>query len=162
MKFGIRTPSPSRSLKARTTGKWKRQVKSSINPLYGKSGTGWVKNPSKAAYNKVYHQTTASVFTPPANATHKAPPQQNRIDVRVDMPRNQIPRPDVPSSKSRLTAFLLCLFLGWAGAHRFYVGKGGTGVLWMFSFGIFGMGWFVDLIMVALGSFKDNAGQRLT
>jgi TM2 domain-containing membrane protein YozV len=28
-----------------------------------------------------------------------------------------------------LPALLLCFFLGWAGAHRFYVGKIGTGIL---------------------------------
>jgi hypothetical protein len=36
MKVGMRKPSLKRSLKARTTGKWKRQAKRAINPLYGK------------------------------------------------------------------------------------------------------------------------------
>lgn len=58
MKFGFRTPSPRRSLKARTTGRLKRKVKSSINPLYGKKGTGWIRDPRRAAYNKVYNKTT--------------------------------------------------------------------------------------------------------
>lgn len=60
MKFGIRKPSPKKMIKARTTGKIKRQVKSSINPLYGKKGMGWINNPKKAAYNKVYNKTTVS------------------------------------------------------------------------------------------------------
>lgn len=54
MKFGIRTPSLKRSLKARTTGKAKRSVKKALIPGYGKKGMGWIKNPKKAAYNKVY------------------------------------------------------------------------------------------------------------
>ena len=51
MKIGMRTPSPRRSLKARTTGKWKRQAKKALIPGYGKKGIGWVRNPRKAAYN---------------------------------------------------------------------------------------------------------------
>lgn len=45
-------------VKARTTGKLKRKVKSSINPFYGKKGMGWVRDPKRALYNKVYNKTT--------------------------------------------------------------------------------------------------------
>lgn len=58
MKIGMKKPSLTRSLKARTTSKWKRQAKKAIIPGYGKKGMGWVKNPKKAMYNKVYHKTT--------------------------------------------------------------------------------------------------------
>ena len=58
MKIGMRKPSLTRSFKARTTSKWKRQVKKAIIPGYGKKGMGWVKNPKKAMYNKIYHKTT--------------------------------------------------------------------------------------------------------
>ena len=54
MKFGMRTPSIKKSIKARTTGKAKRTVKKALIPGYGKKGAGWIKNPKKAAYNKVY------------------------------------------------------------------------------------------------------------
>ena len=60
MKFGMRKPSLTKSIKARTTGKLKRTVKSSINPLYGKKGIGLITNPRKAVYNKVYKKTTFS------------------------------------------------------------------------------------------------------
>lgn len=62
MKIGMRTPSLKKSLKARTTGKLKRDIKKSINPLYGKKGMGWINNPKKALYNKVYKKTTFSIF----------------------------------------------------------------------------------------------------
>lgn len=58
MKMGFRKPSIKRSIKARTTGRLKRQIKSSINPFYGKKGMGLLRNPRRAVYNAVYHQTT--------------------------------------------------------------------------------------------------------
>lgn len=62
MKIGIRKPSIKKSLKARTTGKLKRALKSEIVPLYNQKGTGIIKNPKKAVYNKVYKKTTFSIF----------------------------------------------------------------------------------------------------
>jgi hypothetical protein len=62
MKFGIRTPSVTRSIRIRTTGAVKRSIKRSVNPLYGKKGAGWVTNPKKAVYNKVYHKTSIGLF----------------------------------------------------------------------------------------------------
>lgn len=58
MKIGFRTPSLKKSLKARTTGRIKRSIKKSINPLYGKKGMGLINNPKKAVYNKVYSKTS--------------------------------------------------------------------------------------------------------
>ena len=51
-----------KSIKARTTGRIKREVKSAMNPLYGKKGMVWINNPKKAAYNKVYKKTSFSIF----------------------------------------------------------------------------------------------------
>lgn len=62
MKFGVRKPSIKKSLKARTTGKAKRAIKKALIPGYGKKGMGWVKNPKKAAYNKIYRKTSFSIF----------------------------------------------------------------------------------------------------
>lgn len=62
MKFGLRTPSLKRSLKARTTGRAKRAVKKALIPGYGKKGAGWIKNPKKAAYNKIYRKTSFSIW----------------------------------------------------------------------------------------------------
>ena len=44
MKFGMRTPSLKKSVKARTTGKLKRSIKKALIPGYGKKGMGWIKN----------------------------------------------------------------------------------------------------------------------
>lgn len=58
----IRKPSIKKSISARTTGRAKRTVKKAIIPGYGKKGMGWIKNPKKAAYNKVYNKTSFSIF----------------------------------------------------------------------------------------------------
>lgn len=65
------------------------------------------------------------------------------------------PSPYGVSDKEWLVALLLCIFLGGIGVHRFYTGKIGTGVLYIFTFGLFGIGALVDLIMIACGSFTD-------
>jgi hypothetical protein len=57
-KIGIRKPSIKRSIKARTTGKVNRAIKSAVNPLYGKSGMGLINDPKKAVHNAVYQRTT--------------------------------------------------------------------------------------------------------
>ncbi|MDM7657437.1 hypothetical protein QUE96_12585 [Lactococcus lactis] len=62
MKFGVRKPSLTKSLKSRTTAKYKRKVKKALIPGYGKKGMGWIKNPKKAAYNKVYKKTSFSLW----------------------------------------------------------------------------------------------------
>lgn len=65
------------------------------------------------------------------------------------------------SAKSRLVTLLLCFFLGWAGAHRFYVGKVGTAILMFCTIGGFGVWVFIDLIMIVIGSFEDKEGKKV-
>lgn len=62
MKFGMRKPNFKKSLKARTTGAIKRKAKKSVNPLYSKSGMGFVKNPKKSVNDKIYKKTTFSIW----------------------------------------------------------------------------------------------------
>lgn len=61
MKTGIRKTSVKKSISARTTGKVKRAVKKSVNPMYGKKGTGFIKDPAKSVKNAIYHRTTVGV-----------------------------------------------------------------------------------------------------
>jgi len=62
MKFGMRMPSLKRVIKARTTGSLKRKIKKAVNPLYGKSGVGFIKSPTRSIKNKIYKKTTFSFW----------------------------------------------------------------------------------------------------
>lgn len=57
-KIKMRSPSIKKSVSARTTGRITRAAKSSVNPLYGKKGMGYVKDPKKAVKNSLYHKYT--------------------------------------------------------------------------------------------------------
>ena len=59
---------------------------------------------------------------------------------------------------SKVGAILITFFLGGLGVHRFMTGKIGTGILWLISGGVFGIGWLVDFFMVCTGSYKDKNG----
>ena len=63
--------------------------------------------------------------------------------------------------KSWVAALLLCFFLGGFGAHRFYTGKVGTGILQLLTLGGVGVWALIDFIRIIVGSFKDKQGQAL-
>ena len=63
--------------------------------------------------------------------------------------------------KSWLVALLLCFFLGMLGAHRFYVGKVGTAILQIVTFGGLGLWVLIDFVMIILGKFSDKQSQPL-
>lgn len=66
------------------------------------------------------------------------------------------------SEKKILPAFLLCFFLGFLGIHRFYVGKVGTGVVQLLTFGVFGIWTLIDFVLIIVGSFTDSEGNKIT
>jgi hypothetical protein len=65
-------------------------------------------------------------------------------------------------AKSWQTALLLCIFLGWLGVHRFYVGKAGTGLLMLFTLGGLGVWALIDFILICCGKFTDKQGNKLS
>lgn len=103
------------------------------------------------------------------NVYQTQPPQQNYQQAQQTAPPVYQPQPPVivnnyvnaVSNKSRLAALLLAIFLGPIGVHRFYAGKVGTGLLWLFTGGLFGVGYIVDIIMIAVGSFSDSFGRPI-
>jgi TM2 domain-containing membrane protein YozV len=65
------------------------------------------------------------------------------------------------SDKSRLAVSLFAWFLGVFGAHRFYLGKIGTGLLMLFTAGGLGIWSLVDFIMAVAGAMKDKDGKLI-
>ena len=101
--------------------------------------------------------------TPPQG--YYAPPQSPQYPQQTPPPTYYAPGypqyMEVISPSSRWVALVLCSLLGCIGVHRFYVGKIGTGILYLFTGGLFGIGWLVDIIMIACGSFTDSSGAQL-
>ena len=79
-----------------------------------------------------------------------------------DLPDDQdVDTRDLVSERSRSVALGLGIVLGMVGGHRFYVGKIGTGLGMLFTFGGFGLWWLYDIILVSAGEFTDIDGRRL-
>lgn len=85
------------------------------------------------------------------------------IDSRAAVcPKCGVPQPDVARNKtfnSRwLATLLLCWLLGVFGAHRFYLGRVGSGILMLVTFGGLGIWYLIDLILVIVGQMRDSSG----
>ena len=65
------------------------------------------------------------------------------------------------SEKDWFVVLLLCLFLGGIGVHRFYAGKIGSGILYILTAGVFGIGVLIDLIKIITGNFTDKNGNPI-
>lgn len=80
---------------------------------------------------------------------------------QAEPPRSTVPPPEpqqsMPASsakpKNKWTALALCVLLGWCGGHKFYEGKVGMGILYLFTLGLFGIGALIDFIVLL---FKPN------
>ncbi|MGM9651343.1 MAG: NINE protein [Faecousia sp.] len=67
-------------------------------------------------------------------------------NTNTNVNRNQNCTGDRGREKNKWLAFFLCFFLGGSGAHKFYEGKIGMGLLYLFTCGLFGIGWLIDCI----------------
>lgn len=83
MKIGIRKPSFSKSLAARTTGRLNRQIKKSLIPGYSRKGMGKYHNPKKAIYNRAYNRCTTSLFNQHSNTQESAENVSERQNSKI-------------------------------------------------------------------------------
>ncbi len=102
-------------------------------------------------------------FYPPALHPQQSAPAQPAQPVVVNVYNTVHEAPAWParSVKSRWVALFLCLCFGFLGLHKFYVGKVGAGILYLLSFGLFGIGWVVDIFIILLGASTDKWGRKL-
>ena len=78
---------------------------------------------------------------------------QNFNNYQMNQTFNGMPQP-----RSKLVTFLLWYFLGVFGAHRFYLGKVGTGILYLLTAGLFGFGAIFDGIVILCNGTRDKYG----
>ena len=132
MKIGVRTPSLKKSFKARTTGRINRTLKKSVNPLYGKKGMGYIKNPKKAIYNKAYHGVTVDPLKPLKNGSRNNTKRTASEPELVGYSFYRIETKEYICNK--LMYILLAVFLGIFGVQYFYSGQKKKGFLSLFFF----------------------------
>jgi TM2 domain-containing membrane protein YozV len=65
----------------------------------------------------------------------------------------------VSNTHSKVIGYILWIF-GFTGAHRFYFGKPITGTIWLFTFGLLGIGWLIDVFLIP--GMDRNADRRFT
>lgn len=96
-----------------------------------------------------------------ANVNTNTPVAYNAPAVSYNAPAWPAPAADGVSSKSRLAALLWGGLMGFFGGHHFYSGRFGMGLLYLCTFGLAGLGWIVDVILIASGNYKDRWGRRI-
>lgn len=97
-----------------------------------------------------------------AAAARGAPaPSINISNVNTNQNSNIAGSADNYPYKSKWVAALLCFFFGYLGVHRFYVGKTGTGIIWLLTLGFGGIGALIDFIIILIGGFRDKANMPL-
>ena len=116
---------------------------------------GWYPDPEGRPQSRYWDGDSWTDQVGPA-LPQAAPPAQPMFP-RVELDAEGRP----VSDRSRLAATLLCFFLGVFGVHRFYVGKVGTGVLQIVTFGGLGIWALVDLVLIIVGAFRDKEERLL-
>jgi hypothetical protein len=88
-------------------------------------------------------------------AKRKFNKQQKRANKQL---KNQSKRRG--SGKIQIVAFILAIFLGLLGVHRFYLGYTGMGVIYILTLGLFGIGWLIDILLLIIPNGLTPKGQN--
>lgn len=80
--------------------------------------------------------------------TEKTKKEEVIKEIKKEESVSEINKEQISEKNNKWTIFLLCLFLGYLGVHKFYEGKIGMGILYLCTFGLFGFGWLIDLILI--------------
>jgi len=79
-----------------------------------------------------------------------------------DSQKEKLLKPNSQSQNQWIVVLLLAFFLGFIGAHRFYVGKNGTGILMILTLGGIGLWVLYDLIIIITGNFKTKERNKIS
>lgn len=164
MKFGLRKPSLKRSLKARTTGRAKRAVKKALIPGYGKKGVGWIKNPKKSLYNKVYRKTTFGVgdlFRFSFGSKKKNKTKRNTAKRNDNMEHNEnVNNIKTPFYKKKWFIILVSVFVPVAGIV--FVWKSKSNINKGVKIGLTAVASFWSVILLAIGFGGGETAEETT
>lgn len=166
-KFGPRKPSVKKSISAKTTGKAKRKIKSSINPVYGKKGMGYVKNPKKAVYNKIYNKTSYDSLSS-IKKTNKRSNNAKYKQIKNNKKQNNGYINKKQNFKDIYVAYIIWFFFGMFGGHRFYLNKPHGTTMLLLSILTLGIGAIITIPWMIIDAFnipswiKENNYQEIS
>ena len=83
--------------------------------------------------------------------------EREKQDLMTELLRQRTPEANT-SSKNKMVALMLSVFLGWIGIDRFYLGYAGSGIAKMCTFGGLRIWWLIDILLIAAGSLKPSDG----
>ncbi len=111
-------------------------------------------------------QSSPVPATPPSSTDWKqmeemAPQKWQKKLVRKleKQEQKQIDKGKNVAGSSYIVALLLAIFLGYLGIDRFYLGYPGWGLIKLFTGGLLGFMWIIDIILIALGIVGPKNGR---
>lgn len=134
-----------------------------------KTKSGTVKSPSGSS---VYQVTTESCDCKDFKVRKLPCKHMYFLDLALEKETQKAPAPiqtaptptqtvvAKPNEKNKTVEFILALLFGWMGAHKFYKGKFVAGVVWLLTFGLFGFGWGLDVLILLIALLTQKPAKK--